>query len=320
MSREPLVSQEIEPAHPMLWAVKCYIDLISQPNRRLPSGAGLKTLFAMTTGTGSFNPDTVMATTAQAVDMKLFPGDLPGFLNYSVTLNCAIYSRILAEMIQDRIMGIAKGDIRNPDPTVKFNAAEARRYYYLPTFLYVQRLTKALNDPGNSVYDDGYHTPVVSLEMVANESDYLMAQLQATAGHITPQSSSFGALDTAVKKLLDSITTEATAPGFCNDYLKRARPTLKVLWFIAKLLYGDLSVAPELKDINVADLDMVVNMTDGTLASIPFPTPQIVPLFDEPDSGLGLTSKGRAYYNAVSAAAFYNRSYNTNEPRSGESC
>lgn len=310
MSKTPLVAQEIRPANPRLWAIKAYLDLISRDDP-LVYGSGLKRLYTMVSGLPTFNEVDIISVTKKSEKMGLLPASLHGFMMRSILKNCHLYGITLCEMINSRIVSIANGDIVNPDPQLKYNPIESRRYYYLPDFNFVKRVQKALLDDINGDFGFGNKPVVTSIQDVANEADFILTQMQGNEGRIYPNQSSFGALSSVVDRLRAELELEANCPVENRDYRRKARGALKILWFIAKLLYGDLTVRPERKDLSVIDLDSNITMSDGTLAAIPFPIRQSLGLFID-DEGHGLTMKGRTYLSAVAAAAFDHR-YQDNE-------
>ena len=111
-----------------------------------------------------------------------------------------------------------------------------------------------------------------------------------------------------VRKLVNILAIQAEYPYEQQDYRVKSRSILTILWVITKLLYGDLTIRPQSKDVNMVDLDSKITISDGTLAAIPFPTKQTVTTFSEEGPG-GLTVKGRLYLSAVATASFYRSSY-----------
>lgn len=310
MSDLPSITQDIEPAPPVLWAVKSYLDLISRDDA-LVYGPGLKRLYTMSSGLATYNDEDIDAATAKAEKMGLIPFSLHSFMMTSILKNCFLYGGVLSDLINERIVSIANGDVQNPEPTVKYSPIAARRHFYVPPATFIKRALKAINE------DTGYHTNwgghpnVTTVQDVANEADFILTQMTGNEGHIFPGESSFGALAKVVSGLLGILEMESTYPSDSLDYRRRSRGALKILWFIAKLLLGDLSVRPERKDINLVDLERKIHMADGTLAAIPFPIPQSIALFNEYGSSSGVSMKGRFYLAAVSAAAFDRRSLNS---------
>jgi len=303
MNREPLVSQELEPANPTLWAVKSYLDLISRDDR-LVYGDGLKRLYVMSTGLATYNEDEIEAATRKAEKMGTIPNGLYGFMIQSILKNCFLYGKVLADLIYERITSIANGDIRNPNPRVKFSPESARRYYYVPSADFVGKALKAINEDcfaSNSIFSP--RPTVTSIQDVANQADFILTQMQVDEGHIFPQVSTFGAIDKVIDSLLYILENEQKYPTSDADYKTRSRGALKILWFIAKLLLGDLTIVPDRKDLCAVDLEHKLAMTDGTLVAIPFPIPQSMTLFSDNDH-LGVSMKGRIYLSAVAAASF----------------
>ena len=311
MTIEPLISHQIQPANKFLWAVKTYLDLISKDDP-LVYGSGLKRLYAMTSGIATLNDSDIEAIVSKSERLNLIPQNLHGFMTSSILKNIELYGRELQRLINDRIVSIANGDISNAVPFLKFSAVEARRFFYVPPTTFINRLQKALID------DTGYHgygsgqPQVNTFQDVANDAVVLLTQMQINEGYSTPTQTSWGALTKCVEGLVETLESEAKYPVPDRDYRIRARACLKILWFIAKLLIGDLTVKPLRQDVNMVDLDQRLNLSDGTLASIPFPLPQTVSLFSD-DDGRGITLKGRFYLSAISAAAFYRGEINTGE-------
>jgi len=107
-----------------------------------------------------------------------------------------------------------------------------------------------------------------------------------------------------VEEMVSVLKRAAEYPGPGALYKERPRYVLKILWVITKLMLGDLTTAPQRRDTNLVDLDQTINMSDGTLAAIPFPLQQTVSLFADSEVH-GISMRGRYYLSAVSAAAFY---------------
>lgn len=284
-------------SHPTLWAVKTYLDLISKSDR-LTYGSGLSRLYTLSAGLATLNETDIIDMTNKAVKMNLIPKSLDTFMGMSILKNCYLYGTLLSDIITDRVIGIANGDIENPPETVRHNPERARRAYYVPPVTFVRRLQKALIGEFDS-------TSPVRLEDVALETNLLMAQLERNEGVNTPTQASWGALVSCVEKLLELLRSESIYGADRNDYKLRARPALKILWFIAKLLTGDLTDKPSRADMMAVDLDRRVCMSDGTLAAIPFPIKQSTSIFEEYELSSGISMKGRAYLAAVAAAAFH---------------
>lgn len=301
MSAEPLVTQQIKPADQFLWTVQTYLELVSRDTPLL-AGKGLKRLFTLSSGVPTLYDADIEAITAKSERMGLIPANLSGFMTASIMKNMTLYGTELAQIIYDRIAQIACGDIRNPPPMVKYNPVESRRYYYLPPPTFIARLTKAVQEDIGGNRDHG--SPSVTLQDVANDAHYLLARMQMSEGHITPQESAFGAMAQCVDHLVSILDLESSGPSPRSDYKFRSRGCLKILWVLAKLIMGDLIEKPERQDINRIDLGGDLSMTDGTLASIPFPVRQAVYVFSDEDTG-SVSLRGRAYLSAVSAAAFY---------------
>lgn len=304
---EPLISQQVKSANKFLWAIKTYLDLISRDDQ-LVYGSGLKRLYTMSSGVNTLNDGDIEAITAKSERLGLLPGNLHGFMISAILKNIELYGRALQGVIESRIVSISNGDVKNPDPLYKFSAEESRRYFYVPPHQFVARLHKAL---GDDIGDGGFNNnafrgqPIVTrLQDVANDADIILTQMQNDEGHITPIETSWGALASGIEGLIDVLRREAAYPGAVQDYRTRARACLKILWFIGKTLLGDLTVHPQRKDINLIDLNVELNLTDGTLASIPFPLKDTLKVFSDED-GRGISMKGRFYLQAVSAASFH---------------
>jgi hypothetical protein len=112
------------------------------------------------------------------------------------------------------------------------------------------------------------------------------------------------------------LVSEAQIPPGEQDYKRRARPALTMLWVLAKMLYGDLSTMPLPKDINAIDFKSTVDISDGTLAAIPFPTRESITVFGDSE-GNGMTMKARTYLSAVAAATFYQKKSPLGKPDRG---
>lgn len=299
---EPLSSRQVKPAHKFLWAVKTYLDLISRDDP-LVYGSGLKRLFVMASGVATFNETDIEALVAKADETRTIPQNLHGFMTMSIAKNIELYGKELQRIIQDRIIGISNGDVANPIPTAVYNADRARREFYVPPAPFILRMKKALDDD-IGLRDLNFLPPVVtSIQDVANDGDLLLARMQMDEGYNSPTETAWGALANVVEGLVSVLERDALH-GPVVDYRIRARGALKLLWIISKLLMGDLTVKPLSEDITLVDLDQRLNLSDGTLAAIPFPLRETVDLFSDEDS-LGITMKGRFYLSAVAGAVFY---------------
>jgi hypothetical protein len=304
MSVEPLVAQTVAPANSFLWAVKSYLELISSDGQLTP-GSGLKRLYVMSSGVTTFNDKDIEALTQKAEEEKMIP-NLRGFMNQAITKNLHLYGMELQRIIAERVSDISNGVISNPPSFVTFNADEARRFFYAPPATFLVRLSKALDNDG-SMHDYNFTSTgplVTSLRDVAFDADLLLDQLQGQEGYASPTETSWGALMKLVNALMDRLEMEARYTGVEATYKNRPRSCVKILWVIAKLVMGDLTVNPQRRDINLIDLDQTINLSDGTLAAIPFPLRQTVDLFADTDVK-GLSMRARTYLSAVSAAAFY---------------
>lgn len=294
MSVEPLVSQQIKSTNKFLWVIRTYLDLLSR-NDQLVYGSGLKRLFVLSQATVTFNDTEVQAMVDKAEEMRLIPGNLQGFMMTCILKNIQLYGKELQRVIQNRMVGISNGDVRNPDPLYKFSADEARRHFYTPPVPFIERLLKAIESEDRNA---------VTLQDIANDAEMLLTRHQIDEGHLMPITTAWGALAKAIEGLTGILELEANYPIPERDYRNRARPALKILWFVAKLLMGDLTVRPLDKDVNLVDIQRKLSFTDGTLAAIPFPLPGTVELFQDNDHH-GISLKGRIYLSATSAAAFY---------------
>jgi hypothetical protein len=282
--------------------VKSYLDLLTR-NDELVYGGGLNALYVMSLGLDSYNDNDIIDATEKAKRLGMIPHGLKGFMITSILKNCLSYAKMMQEMINDRLVAIARGDIANPQSQIKWSAAEARRYYYLPPFVFLQRLQKALAEDYGS--DDHRGIPIVNrIEDVAIDADLYLIQAQGNEGYSTPQQSSFRALTEAVDNLVQMIKSESDYPYDAQTYTRRAVPALKIIWFITKMLLGDLTVRPDRKDMEIVDLNKQLNISDGTLVSIPFPTMSTLRCFTYLEEGNGVTMKGRTYLAAASLAAF----------------
>lgn len=306
MTHEPAISRHIQPANAKLWAVKTYLDLISTDGA-LTYGSGLKNLYTMSIGLDTYNDSDIVDATNKAISLGIIPHSLHDFMIASILKNCRLYGEMLHQMIQQRIIAIATGQVINPAPTLKWNAVEARRSYYVPPFPFIARAKKAAIDDYGS--DDGFYQTygsgiVTRIQDVANDADFILTQFQGNEGHITAQQTSFGSVNTVVNSLLNILKDEANCPTARADYKRRSRGALKIIWVIAKLLMGDLTVKPDRKDLELIDLSQSLKMSDGTLASIPFPVPRVSGVFQDQEIN-GISFKGRTYLGAVSAAEFH---------------
>jgi hypothetical protein len=301
---EPLVSQVIKSPNRYLRAVKTYIDLISR-DVPLVYGSGLKRLYALSSGVATLNDEQIEGIAAKSEALNLIDYNPNHFMMKCIFKNISLYGQELKRMINARIISISNGDVRNPDPAVKFSADEARRFYYLPPASFIKRLQKVLADRVDAKYITTHVGP--SFSEVCNDAVFLQSRMQLQEGHMSPNESSWGALMNVVEGLADLLESEAKYVLVDDNYKDVARPALTIMLFIGKALMGDLTDAPLRKDINLVDLEGKLNLTDGTLASVPFPLRQTVSVFADNDHH-GVSLKGRDYLSAVSSAAFYRSS------------
>lgn len=294
---------KLQAAHPTLWAIKTYLDLITKSDP-LTYGDGLKRLWTMSAGSTTLNDEDVEGMTNKAIKLGLIPHSLNSFLRKSIVKNCYIYGTFLSDSINDRIIGIANGDIENQPAQVRYDPSRGRRAFYTPTPMFMTRLQRALKEDNGTVYHSS-PAPSVTLENVALETNILLADMQRTEGSISPHENAYGAIVTSVEKLLSILRNEAIYDPKEYDSQRRAGHALKILWFIAKLLNGDLTTKPAREDLAVVDLENKLQITDGTLAAIPFPIRQSIDLFQDYGTPCGVSMKGRTYLAAVAAAAFH---------------
>jgi hypothetical protein len=267
-------------------------------------GTGLRRLYTLSHGLSTLNETDIIDMTEKALRLGILPRSLDAFMNTAILRNCHIYGGVLSDIVNDRIIGIANGDIQNPVGSVRNNEQRARRAYYTPSIVFINRLQKALNQDLGPVFNS-HELPAISLENIAEETMLTLSHYQRNEGTITDQETAYGALVECVEKLLSILKNEAMyAEGAC-DYRKRSRHALRILWFIAKLLTGDLTDKPSRGDLARVDLENRLNLSDGTLAAIPFPIKQSLSLFEDYDAPSGVTMKGRTYLAAVAAAAFH---------------
>lgn len=301
--REPAIVYTVPPADKFLWAVKCYIELLSK-NRQPVYGSGLKTLYAMVSGAETLNTYDIDNMVCKAEKMKIIPKNLDNFRDYAIGVNISSYAQELVNRIQDRIMSISRGEVTNPDVMVTYNPASARRNYYVPPFTLIKNLKDNLRLYERTrcgMNKDFAFTDI--LVNICNDFDLCLYRLKGTQGTSFPSQASFTALNNCMEELLYNLSLGNPMYGSQEtngDYLVNSRSILKIFWVIAKMLYGDLSENPFEKDTNVIDLDSQINLSDGTLAAIPFPTHQTVMMFAD-DAPVGLTAVGRRYLTAVSA-------------------
>lgn len=296
-------SNLLSASNPKLWAVKAYLDLISKSDRLVP-GSGTRRIYAMSHGLSTLNETDIIDMTNKSMALGIIPRDLSGFMNKAILRNCYIYGTILSDIINDRIVDIANGTVENPAGEVRNNSERARRYYYVPSPVFLARLQRAIKTDSGSPYRD-VHLPAVSIESAAQEAMMMMVQYVRTEGTITDQHAAWGTLVSVVEKLVFILRNEDiyAVPG--SDYRTKSRHALRILWVIAKFLTGDLSEHPSQGDQAAVDLEKRYNMSDGTLAAIPFPIKSSMSLFEDYDAPSGVTMKGRAYLAAAAAAAFH---------------
>lgn len=299
MILEPTVSQQVHPAHPLLWAVKTYLDLITK-EEPLHYGSGLKRLYAMTCGIATLNDEDVEGITQKALGMNLIPHSLRTFMMKSITTNCKLYGDVLSALIQDRILGIANGDVVNPAPLLNYSPVNARRYFYTPPNTLLIQIDKALRDAN---YYDAAHTVMSS---VATDAMLVLNRMTKSEGNITPDSTSYGLLGKVLVGLTDLLERETYETIDTYEYRKNARPALTILWVLAKMLMGDLTLMPLAQDINAVDLQHRLRFTDGTLASLPYPTVGTVMVFQD-EEVYDMSMKGQMYLSAISVASFDRR-------------
>lgn len=301
MSAEAPVTYMIAPANKFLWAVKSYLFLLERKDP-LPYGEGMKKLYSMSSGIATLLDGDIDLITVKSERMGLIPKNLDAFMMKSIIKNCKFYAERLAEMIENRVVAIAEGRVKNPEPRLKYSPVAARRSFYLPPTNLLKRIDQAIAaDVPQGRWDNA--APVPSLNEVSQDAIVILSRMQVNQGHIFPNQSSFGATTKIARDLVEAISRELSPYNERYDYSLRARSALTILWMIGKLLYGDLTIHPERYEINDIDIGKKLSITDGTLAAIPFPIQQTIEFFNENGPG-GLSLKAHKYLSAVSAASF----------------
>jgi len=74
---------------------------------------------------------------------------------------------------------------------------------------------------------------------------------------------------------------------------------LRILWVIAKMVYGDVIASPLLRDMNVGLRMNKCFVTDGTAAALPWPTANTMRMYVE-EYTRGTSPRAKAYLDAVS--------------------
>lgn len=301
MSRQALISRTILPSHPFLDVVKTYLDLISGDNR-LTYGKSLKRLYVMRSGIATFNDPDISAIVHKADQMNMIPEGLNGFMVSSILKNLYLYGQELQSLIEDRLLDISGGYVTNPTKQINGSPERSRRFYYTPPVTFLQRLQKSV-DACKFATQTTCDQTAFSLVNLANDADGLLMQLRIAEGTITPTSAAWGALHKVVADLVEVLQFEVIRPLYDQDYKYKARSAVKILWVIAKLLYGDLTTYADRRDQVFSDINSNINISDGTLASLPFPIKQTINYFTETEF-YGLSLKARHYLNAVQRASF----------------
>lgn len=298
------VAGRVSESDPVLWTVKSYLDLITKGDR-LVAGSGLKRLYALSMGLATYNHNDIVDATAKAVSMGLIPSGLNGFMEKSIIKNCHIYAQVLHDIISNRIIGISNGDVQAPRATIRDNLTRARRPYYTVPMPFIDRLSKTLS---NRWAAGTAHENPMTLTSMAAQADFLLMNMQGNEGHISPQQTSMVGVVTCVERLVAALQYMADYDDKPVNYREEAVPALKILWVIAKILMGDLTIEPQPGAINFVGLSSI-NMTDGTLAAIPFPIRQSLDVFRDDEINTGISMKACTYLSAVSSATSYRREY-----------
>ncbi len=301
MSRQALITRTILPSHPFLDVVKTYLDLISGDNR-LTYGEGLKRLYVMRSGIATFNDPDISAIVHKASHLNMIPDGLNGFMVSSILKNLYLYGQELQGLIEDRLLDIAGGYITNPTKQINGSPERSRRFYYTPPITFLQRLQKSVDACKFATVKMCEET-AFSLANLATEADGLLMQLRISDGTISPNSAAWGALHKVITDLVEVLTFENIRPLYDQDYKYKARNVVKILWVIAKLLHGDLTTYPDRRDQVFSDINALKNISDGTLAALPFPVKHSLDYFNENDFH-ELSLKARGYLNAVQRASF----------------
>jgi hypothetical protein len=309
MIGEPKITQIISSPNSILVAIRAYINLITK-NEPLVPGPGVNKIYAIMSGSSSLWNEDVNAIAAKSERDGLIPKNMTSVMNFCILKNCKIYGDVLVDLINDRILAISNGDVINPDPTLHYNVISARRYYYTPTIALVKTIRRAiLNNAYRNPWEKNPDEGGCTLTDACNDAMMLLKQMEMNEGRIYPNQTSYGALSNIVQELKAVLSDSNNYISDNLDYISKVRPALTILWVIAKLLYGDLSTNPMPKDINLVDVSSGIQLSDGTLASIPFPTKETIYIFSSQNEE-SLSIKGRAYLAAVSGAAFYKGSRN----------
>ena len=299
MNELPNVIAEVPTANRFLWLVSSYIQLITS-DYNLKHGSGLNKLYTITSGVDTLNMHDIRAITDKAEELGIIPPSLYDFMMKSIMGNCRFYGYQLADMINYRIIGISNGDVVNPSTRFRHDPSQGRRAYYVPPIHLIERLVKGLDSDWARRETNRF--PSQTLTDLSFDAMNTLSTMTLNEGHIFANKTSFASIVSIVDKLVNILRNEADYPD--SDYRNRSRPALAILWVIAKLLMGDLSIRPQPHEVNTIDIDRKIRITDGTLAAIPFPIKQTLVLFHE-DIAASPSPKAQDYLNAVSSTTFY---------------
>lgn len=282
-------------ADSLLWMVDRYLELIGRKTN-LVFGSSMSRLYAMMTGADTLNDQDLVSITEKSMRMGLIPKNLRSFGETCITRNCKIYGNVLLQKIYDRIEDIAAGVVRNPDSTIVVNPDMARRNYYVPPLGFMKR---ALNISRGSFHMD------VAKNLCDLETDALslLTRMKSSVQHINEEAAAWGAL----KSVLEILTWTLGYEEYSSNpeaYLKISKPALRILWVIGKFIFADFTDAPKNSQLVAINIAETMRISDGTLAAIPYPTPQTIGIFMEPE-GRGLSFRANDYLAATSSIRFF---------------
>jgi hypothetical protein len=267
------------------WAVEKYLDLITARDR-LEFGKGTKVLYAVLQGTGRFDYQDTIAVADKAIRLGIIPDDISSFGYAQVRNNIQLYGTELIRLISERVSLIINGNVSNPRPFSGNNQGRVRRNFYTPPLTLVTGLQK--------VADACFRPEFAEDTLRTAEFDALscLAHVRDSRSFSAESQTSWGALLQALKVLSWHLSMPWT------DHIACSR-VLRILWVIAKMVYGDVIASPLLRDMNVGLRMNKCFVTDGTAAALPWPTANTMRMYVE-EYTRGTSPRAKAYLDAVS--------------------
>jgi len=203
------------------------------------------------------------------------------FVRRSIIDNCRAYNRMLGELILRRLATRGTQDVPSD------GGLRPRLSYNITPHL-VQQINKVLNHKSNW----GRETTWQNLADMAQIEYAHVAQVK---GHALPNPRQDDTLRTYIECLEALMLFDIDDT---TDPRMLFLPVLITTLVIARLLFADFTATSDVPPIG--PLGRRLWLSDSTLAAMPWPSPEFVKGFVEPDAGM-ITTNGWRYLNLISA-------------------